>query len=144
MAYSLGSREPSRSNFPLLWLFYQTGDKDGSKVLQERDRQASNRSFAIVESRMAELDDIQRSMEESEDVSFEEQKYRPRKSIGFDDEQEKHCDPPSFVQTSRIPKQESPSESDHGSYLNSSPNVDRISSHEWTFEEQFKQVRILL
>lgn len=88
---------------------------------------------------MAELDDIQRSMEESEDVNFEEQKYRPRKPIVYEDD-DKIRDPPSFVAQSRIPKQESPSESEHSSYLNSSPNVDRISSHEWTFEEQFKQV----
>lgn len=82
---------------------------------------------------MAELDDIQRSMEESEDMGFAEQKYRPRKTLEFDEEK-----PPSFVAGARIPKQESP-ESERG-YLNSSPNVDRISSHEWTFEEQFKQV----
>ncbi|KAK3732906.1 hypothetical protein QZH41_012688, partial [Actinostola sp. cb2023] len=117
-----------------------TGERDGPKVLPERDRPTSNRSFGIVESRMAELDDIQRSMEESEDVSFEEQKYRPRKPLGFDDENEKHRDAPSFLPGPRIPKQESPSESEHSSYLNTSPNVDRISSHEWTFEEQFKQL----
>lgn len=85
---------------------------------------------------MAELDDIQRSMEESEDLSFEEQKYRPRKTIEFDDDQ-----PPSFVAGTRIPKQESP-DSDRG-YMNSSPSLDRITSHEWTFEEQFKQVRLV-
>ncbi|KXJ22676.1 Protein dead ringer-like [Exaiptasia diaphana] len=115
------------------------GERDGPKVLGERERSTSNRSFGIVESRMAELDDIQRSMEETEDVNFEEQKYRPRKPIVYEDE-DKIRDPPSFVAQSRIPKQESPSESEHSSYLNSSPNVDRISSHEWTFEEQFKQL----
>lgn len=88
---------------------------------------------------MAELDDIQRSMEESEDVNFDEHKYRPRKPMVYEDD-DKIRDPPSFVAQSRIPKQESPSESEHSSYLNSSPGVERISSHEWTFEEQFKQV----
>jgi len=85
---------------------------------------------------MAELDDIQRSMEETEDLSFEEQKYRTRKTIEFDEDQ-----PPSFVASTRIPKQESP-DSERG-YMTSSPSLDRITSHEWTFEEQFKQVRFV-
>ncbi|XP_001637647.3 AT-rich interactive domain-containing protein 3C isoform X2 [Nematostella vectensis] len=114
-------------------------ERDGGKVLADRDRESGNRSFGIVESRMAELDDIQRSMAEDEEA-FVERKYTPRKS-SFEDGQDKLRDNVQYSSSVRIPKRESSPTPEHSSrYLTPSPAVDRISTHEWTFEEQFKQL----
>ena len=111
-----------------------------------------------MESRMAELDDIQRSMVESDDVNYEQRRFKQAETRKFEVKSESaptshEC---SFQQretaASVVRRRDSDERStpeqiqlvnQQGSFVNSERHsIDRIADHEWTFEEQFKQVKM--
>ena len=110
---------------------------------------------ASVESRMAELDDIQRSMVETEDINYEERRFKQAEARKFEVKSESastshECSfqqrdsAASVVEKRDSTKRLSPVQvgSQQGSFTNSDRHgIDRLSAHEWTFEEQFKQVQ---
>lgn len=113
--------------------------EDRESSFTERRSFKRTLSGGARESRMAELDDIQRSMEH-EDPQF--QRYKPRDHYDKDTENTStHRDSP-FNQNSRTQDPHCPSPTTtEASFINSAGTGERIISHEWTFEEQFKQVK---
>ena len=103
----------------------------------------SSLSSGSVESRMAELDDIQRSMEveETEEEEFEGGRIKKEPYDTDSDSVSSGREGVSYPQRgTRVQSQQTPSPVEP--YINNSVSgIDnRIATHEWTFEEQFKQV----
>ncbi|XP_020631914.1 AT-rich interactive domain-containing protein 3C-like isoform X2 [Orbicella faveolata] len=127
-------------------------DRDGLRTDRESRREPSSPhtfkqhrsslSSGSVESRMAELDDIQRSMEveETEEESFEEDRFKSREHYDTDsDSVSSGREAAPYQQGARVQNQQPPSPVE--TYINNSVSgIDRIPTHEWTFEEQFKQL----
>lgn len=134
-------------------LLQSAADRDGLRTDRESRREPStpphtfkqhrsSLSSGSVESRMAELDDIQRSMEveETEEESFEEDRFKSREHYDTDsDSVSSGREAAPYQQGARVQNQQPPSPVE--TYINNSVSgIDRIPTHEWTFEEQFKQV----
>lgn len=133
-------------------LLQSAADRDGLRTDRDIKRESSSPhtfkhhrsslSSGSVESRMAELDDIQRSMEveETEEEGFEEERFKSREHYDTDsDSVSSGREAASYQQGARVQNQQPPSPVE--TYINNSVSgVDRIPTHEWTFEEQFKQV----
>jgi len=133
-------------------LLQSAADRDGLRTDRESRREPSSPhtfkqhrsslSSGSVESRMAELDDIQRSMEveETEEESFEEDRFKSREHYDTDsDSVSSGREAAPYQQGARVQSQQPPSPVE--TYINNSVSgIDRIPTHEWTFEEQFKQV----
>ena len=83
---------------------------------------------------MAELDDIQRSMEH-EEPQF--QRYKPKEEYRNESDSG-----PTSNHTGRAPSQpaSSCSPTAEASFTEPASTGERVMNHEWTFEEQFKQV----
>lgn len=106
-------------------------------------QQRSSLSSGSVESRMAELDDIQRSMEveETEEEEFEGVRIKREPYDTDSDSVSSGREGASYPQRgARVQSQQPPSPVEP--YINNSVSgIDsRIATHEWTFEEQFKQL----
>lgn len=112
-----------------------------------------------MESRMAELDDIQRSMVESDDVNYDQRRFKQAESRKFEVKSESsptahECSFQQRESTTSVRRRDSDERStpeqiqvtsQQGSFVNSERHsIDRIAAHEWTFEEQFKQVRVVV
>ena len=93
---------------------------------------------------MAELDDIQRSMEveETEEEGFEEDRFKREHYDTDSDSVSSGREGASYTQHSaRVQSQQPPSPVEQAYINNNVSGIDnRIPAHEWTFEEQFKQV----
>ena len=129
-------------------MLLQVVERDELRTERERNPHSRSASFkqhrsslsgGSVESRMAELDDIQRSMEEAEEANFEEDRFKSREHYETDSDSVSSVREGSYrvVGCAREPRVPSPVET----YINNNTSgIDRIATHEWTFEEQFKQV----
>lgn len=136
-------------------LLQSAADRDGLQRTDGRDRikreqpspphtlkqHRSSLSSGSVESRMAELDDIQRSMEveETEEESFEDDRFKSTREHYDTDSDSVSSGREAASYQARVQNQQPPSPVE--TYINNSVSgIDRIPTHEWTFEEQFKQV----
>lgn len=137
-------------------MLLQSADRDGLRSTADREirresssphtfkQHRSSLSSGSVESRMAELDDIQRSMEveETEEEGFEEDRFKREHYDTDSDSVSSGREGASYTQHSaRVQSQQPPSPVEQAYINNNVSGIDnRIPAHEWTFEEQFKQV----
>lgn len=135
-------------------MLLQSADRDGLRTDREIRREPSpprtfkqhrsSLSSGSVESRMAELDDIQRSMEveETEEEGFDGDRFKREHYDTDSDSVSSGREGAAYPQhgAARVQSQQPPSPVEP--YINNSVSgIDsRIPTHEWTFEEQFKQV----
>lgn len=133
-----------------------SADRDGLRSTADREirresssphtfkQHRSSLSSGSVESRMAELDDIQRSMEveETEEEGFEEDRFKREHYDTDSDSVSSGREGASYTQHSaRVQSQQPPSPVEQAYINNNVSGIDnRIPAHEWTFEEQFKQL----
>lgn len=134
-------------------------DENLSAPLHKKAAREFKPRIMSVESRMAELDDIQRSMVESDEINYERRRFKqaePRKfevkseSLPTSHEcsfQQRESATASIVRRRESGERSSPERvqvtNQQSNFANSERHgMDRISAHEWTFEEQFKQVQI--
>ena len=137
-------------------MLLQSADRDGLRTAADREirrepssphtfkpQHRSSLSSGSVESRMAELDDIQRSMEveETEEEGFERDRFKREHYDTDSDSVSSGREGATYPQHgARVQNQQPPSPVEPYINNNVSGMDNRIPTHEWTFEEQFKQV----